>query len=65
MAKTLIETPFPSTAEVARELGVSAARVRSLERMLYRDSVSDRPAGRKNAARGAKKPAPKAPRARG
>ena len=39
MAKTLIETPFPSTAEVARKLGVSVDRVRSVERMVFRKAV--------------------------
>jgi hypothetical protein len=42
MAKTLIESPFPSTAEVARKLGVSHDRVRKVERMVFRDSVSGR-----------------------
>jgi len=39
MAKTLIETPFPSTAEVARNLGVTGDRVRSVERMVFRKAV--------------------------
>jgi len=51
MAKTLIEAPFPSTAEVARKIGVSPNRVRNVERMVFRDSASgqfiSRKAGRK------------------
>ncbi len=35
MARTLIETPFPTTAEVAKKLGLSDERVRSIERMVF------------------------------
>jgi hypothetical protein len=38
MAKTLIKTPFPTTAEVARKLGVSLHRVRIIERRMFGDS---------------------------
>ena len=52
MPKTLIESPFPSTAEVARKLGVSRNRVRNVEQMVFRDAalaryVISRKAGRK------------------
>jgi hypothetical protein len=53
MPKTLIESPFPSTAEVAK-LGVSRNRVRNVEQMVFRDAalarfVISRKAGRKAA----------------
>ena len=47
MAKTLIEASFPSTAEVARKLGVSRSRVRNVERMVFRDSASGQLISRK------------------
>jgi hypothetical protein len=38
--QTLIETPFPTTAEVTVMLGVSRERVRNIERMLFGGSVA-------------------------
>jgi hypothetical protein len=34
MAKTLIMTPFPSTAEVARELGLPDSRIRRVAALM-------------------------------
>jgi hypothetical protein len=38
MAKTLITSSFPSTAEVARKLGVSASRIQHVEGLMGLDS---------------------------
>ena len=54
MAKTLIETPFPTTAEVARMIGVSPSRVRELERMVFGDSESRHSDSRKAGAKAGK-----------
>lgn len=43
----LIETPFPTTTEVARALGVSLNRVRRIERMMYGDSAAGQVTARK------------------
>jgi hypothetical protein len=34
MAKALITTPFPSTAEVARKLGLAASRIRRVAELM-------------------------------
>jgi hypothetical protein len=41
MAKTLITTPFPTTEEVARILGLSQARVRQIEALMDRAAAED------------------------
>jgi hypothetical protein len=68
MAKTLIETPFPSTAEVARKLGVSGDRVRKVERMVFSDLASGQFSSRKTGRKAVKRTTDerrKAPLARG
>ncbi len=48
---TIIDTPFPTVAEVARELGVSKTQRKRIERQieefLTRDAAGNRRAGRK------------------
>ena len=46
MAKALITTSFPSTAEVARKLGVSASRIQHIEGLM--DLKSDNTSGGKS-----------------
>ncbi|MGO9258685.1 MAG: hypothetical protein ACLQU1_20545 [Bryobacteraceae bacterium] len=41
MAKTLITTPFPTTEEVARILGVSQTRVRQIEALMAQAAKED------------------------
>jgi hypothetical protein len=64
MARTLIETPFPSTAEVARKMGVSRSRVRLLEQMLFPEPATGHSGARKKATRGARQSSGKVERAR-
>ena len=62
MAKTLITTPYPTMAEVARMLGVPYSRVRRVEAIMgLSDSEAPEPrAGKKKAAKsgGAKRLTP-------
>jgi hypothetical protein len=64
MAKMLIDTPFPTTLEVAAMLGVPASRVREVEQMLLRSKASStaaRKASRKAKPAKASRPKPSAP----
>ena len=51
MAKTLITTPFPEPADVARKLGISPKRQRELIAMV--DEIQARSRKRKTSARAA------------
>jgi hypothetical protein len=64
MSKTLIRTPFPSSAQVAEKLGLSASRARHIENLvdaiIGETRISKRPGRNGNNILSVKtKPAPK------